>query len=173
MGTVVSGGVAESLIRTTEWSRLRESCGTAAGVGMALSALLSAESPDAIDDQYWRIENHVVVQGELYESAEACCAVLVAAFADERPHFVRIAALELLFQILRGYGSDTPGTPTDILERCQRAVREGLWGIVREAIRGHQEGAWEVLELAGLGDRLGRLRVEVQRARAHLDSRLP
>lgn len=162
-------GVAELVIRATDWSRLREANGPAQGVGLALADLLAASTPNATREPYWRIENHVVVQGELFEAAEACSAVLVAAFANERPRHVRISALDLLVQILSGSASATPGTPPDILERCQCAVREGLWGLVREAVCGERDAAWDVVEQAALGDRMESLRLEVVRARALVD----
>jgi len=151
-------GVAESLIQGTDWSKLREATGTASGVGVALLDLLTASTPEATRDPYWRIENHVVVQGEVFEAAEACTGVLVAALVDERPRHVRICILDILFQILGGSPSPTTGTPPDVLERCQAAAREGLWGLVREAACGERDAAWEVLELIVPGDRLAGLR---------------
>lgn len=157
----IAAGIAELVVYSTDWSCLQEIGGTAQGVGAALLDLLAAPTSQMASDAYWRIENHVVVQGELYQAAEVCTAVLVAAFADERPRHVRICALDLLFQILSGSPSPTAGTPSDLLERCQSAAREGLWGLVREAVSGEHDAAWEVLERIGLGERFEILRAEV------------
>jgi hypothetical protein len=150
--------VAELLISSTDWTRLKELNGTSEKVGAALSALLSAQTPEAASAAYWRIENHAVVQGEVFEVGEACVKVLVAALADDRPGHVRIAALELLFQILSGDSADT-----SLLERCRSAAREGLWNLVREAIAGERDAAWDVLERLESGERLLWLRKLVGR----------
>jgi hypothetical protein len=149
-------GVAELIVASTDWSRLREASGPADRVGHGLSQLLSAGTPEAASDAHWLIENHAVVQGEVFEVAEACVWVLAASLADDRPSHVRIAVLELLFQIL--VGRPSPQAPTDIIERCKRAALEGLWGLVREATTGQREGAWDVLDQLSLGDRLAAMR---------------
>lgn len=148
-------GVAELVISCTDWASLRQASGTSENAGAALSGLLAAPTPDDASVAYWSIENHAVVQGEIFEVAEACVRVLVAAFADARPRHVRIAALELLFQILNGDSAD----PTSgLLEKCRGAAREGLWSVVHEAMTGEREAAWDVLELMDLGEQLDCLR---------------
>lgn len=124
---------------------------------MATLDLLSAEDPDAATRAYWRIENHAVIQGELFEVSEPCASALVAALADPRPMWVRVAVLELLFQFLRGHASEAPGTPPDIRERCERAVREGLHLLFREALTGERDAALDILEELGEGSRAQRL----------------
>ncbi|MGK4000060.1 hypothetical protein [Sorangium sp. So ce1024] len=145
--------VAERLIRSIDWAGIHEVDGTGERVRDALSDLLNAESPEESTRVYWRIENHVVVQGELYEIAEACASVSVAALVDPRPRFVRIALLDLLFQILGGYASSSSFTPANIVERCHRAAREGLWVLIDEAIHGEREAARDVLRLLGEEER--------------------
>lgn len=162
--------IAELIVENTDWSVLREATGTSEDVGRALAQLIDAPTAERATEAYWRIENHAVVQGELFEVAEACTSVLVAALADTRPRHVRVSTLDLLFQILSGDRTPSGAAPPDIVERCRRAAREGLWGLVREAVAGEREAAWDVLELAGLGDdRLERLRVAVQEGRSRLD----
>lgn len=151
-------GVAEHIIASTNWSALREAAGTAERVGSGLSRLLAAATPDEATDAYWEIENHAVVQGSLFEVAEASVSVLVAAFADERPRHVRIAALELLFQLLSGGPAAAPEVPRDIVERCRSAALEGLWGLAREAASGERDAALDVLDLLGLGSRVATIR---------------
>ena len=63
-------GLAERLLSTMDWSSLRELQGNGEGVGKALADLLGAEDRCACEDAYWRIENHAVAQGELFEVAE-------------------------------------------------------------------------------------------------------
>ncbi|WP_438015639.1 hypothetical protein WMF18_32900 [Sorangium sp. So ce315] len=120
----------------------------------ALLDLLSAKSAEDCTGAYWGIENHAVVQGELYEIAEVCTSVLVASLVDRRPRFVRIAVLDLLFQILGGHASSLSFTPGDIVERCHHAAREGLWSLVDEALHGESEAARDVLGLLGEEERV-------------------
>jgi hypothetical protein len=75
-------GLAELDTARIEWRDLSEAAGTTAA--------------------YWRLENHLVVQGSVFEAAEPSVSVLVAALADERPRHVRVSILDLLFQILNG-----------------------------------------------------------------------
>ncbi|WP_437741285.1 hypothetical protein WMF39_37410 [Sorangium sp. So ce1504] len=149
--------VAERLIGSIDWTSVHEAEGTGERVKDALLGLLSAKDPEESTRAYWGIENHVVVQGELHQIAEACTSVLVACLVDPRPRFVRIAVLDLLFQILGGYASPSNFTPGDIVERCHRAAREGLWILIDEAIHREREAARDVLRLLGEEERVDAL----------------
>jgi hypothetical protein len=155
--TVTNVSVAESLMDTIDWSGLRSSNGNGEGVRHAIEQLLASDSGDAAQRAYWGIENYALVQGELFEVSEACSSVLVAALADPRERWVRIAVLELLFQIVSGHASSTPSTPLDLKRRCHEAVREGLWLLFREALTGERDAALDVLEQLGEGARVRRL----------------
>src|SRR6266852_6321084 len=100
-------GLAEREVERVEWGRLTELAGSAERVGPALQRLLSARTAEESTGSYWQLENHVVAQASILEAAEPTVSVLVAALADERPRHVRIAGLDLLFQIL----SDQPHEP--------------------------------------------------------------
>lgn len=151
--------LAELEIARVNWSCLREAGGSAGEIGVGLAALLSASSSEQIEAAYWRLENHVVVQGEVFEVAEATVSVLVASLADRYPSQVRVAVLELLFQIVNGAAS--PGEITagnhELLERCHARCREGFWLLVREFVEG-QPGALEVLEVVCKDPRLHAIR---------------
>jgi hypothetical protein len=147
--------IAEVLIRQIDWSKLREIDGVATSVGIALVRLLTAEKVEDAQSAYWEIENHVVVQDDVYESAEACVGVLIAALIDERPRFVRIAILGLLFQILSGSASEIElqFNNEKIVERCKGRAREGLWLLVRELVLG-EDAALDVLRLLVESERI-------------------
>ena len=149
--------VAERLMETIDWSGLRGANGNGEGVQHAIAQLLASDSGDAAQRAYWGIENHAFVQGELFEVSEACSSVLIAVLADPREKWVRVAVLELLFQILSGHASSTLHTPLDLVQRCREAVREGLWLLLREALAGERDAALDVLEQLGEGARARRL----------------
>jgi hypothetical protein len=149
-------GLAECEIDRVNWANLTEATGSAERIGAALRELLAAATPEEASDVYWKLENHIVVQGELFEAAEASTSVLVAALADERPRHIRIAALELLFQILSGQPSESKQTPTrpDLADRCRARAREGLWLLIRELVVGERAAATDVLELLNEEERV-------------------
>lgn len=144
--------IAERIMQTIDWTALQTADGAGDWVRQSLERLLKAEDGVEANRAYWGIENHAFVQGELFEISDSCTCVLVASLLDPRPDWVRVAVLELLFQILSGYASSAPNTPNDIVERCHKFAKDGLWLIVREALSGHEEGALEVLDLLGEGE---------------------
>lgn len=165
---MTTSNLAELLLSDTDWSALQALGGDGDCIRIALRELLESETPEAAQSSYWRIENHAFVQGELFEVAEACVSVLIASLADPRAKWVRVAALDLVFQALSGHASTSPGTPPDIVQRCTRAVRQGLWLLFREAIAGEREAALDLLELLGEGNRARRLCASASTDRRHL-----
>jgi hypothetical protein len=141
-------GIAESEIDRIAWSNFREITGPAVRLGDALRRLISAHDAEEVEAAYWQIENHAVVQNDLYPAAEPVASVLVAALADDRPSDVRFAIAGLLIQILSASAVEADG-PTDegnLEARCRARIREGRWLLVREVARGNGAAA-DVLEL--------------------------
>jgi hypothetical protein len=134
---------AESAIDRINWSSLRLQSGTAEHIGPVLRELLAAATPDAADLAYWKLENAVVVQGTVYEAAEATVSILMQALATERPAHVRIAILKLLYEVVAG----CPPTPDqeELIHRCRARCREGVWVLVRELVTGYHDAALDVL----------------------------
>ena len=149
-----TSNVAERLLASIDWSILGALGGDGNGVQHALRELLASENAEAADRAYWGVENHAFVQGELFEVSEACSSVLIASLVDPREKWVRVCVLDLMFQILSGYPSTTPGTPSDIVQRCHRVVRDGLWLLYREAICGERDAAFDVLEQLGEAEKV-------------------
>ncbi|MEH6462291.1 hypothetical protein [Chitinimonas sp. JJ19] len=131
------------------WGQLREASGPAVNIPVALVELFDALTPDDAGKAYWKLENHVVVQGQLFGVAEFVVPVLMAALLDERPDYVKICVLELLFQIVSGVAHEIEidiGN-IDLAAKCQQKAREGLWILYRELIVGESEAAREVIEI--------------------------
>lgn len=65
-----------------DWSALRCAGGPATDVPQELRGLLAATNGEERRKHYWKLDNNVVVQGNLYEAAVPVVSVLCAALAD-------------------------------------------------------------------------------------------
>ncbi|MBL8271869.1 hypothetical protein [Steroidobacter sp.] len=130
------------------WHQLRTMSARGAEVPSALRALLDAPTGEDADKAYWRLENTVVVQGQLFEAAEAIVPVLLAAVLEQLPRHSMILALELLFQIVAGDADESEVAlgNSDLGERCRIKAREGLSALYHVLIHERLSGAQEVLE---------------------------
>jgi hypothetical protein len=140
--------LAELELERWDWSALRQASGNAGHVPEAIRALLNSTTADELDEPYWQLENHIVVQGRLYEAALPAVSVLIAALTcHDRPGWVRIGLLDLLFQLVNGTSHESEiaqGRP-DLATTCKQAARQGLWVLYRELFEGEQEAAKDVL----------------------------
>ncbi len=140
--------LAELELRRWDWSMFRQASGNAGHVPDAIRALLRSSSAEEADGPYWKLENHIVRQGKLFEAALPAVPVLVAALVwAERPSWVRAALLDLLFQLVNGTAHETERVLSDIdlAGSCRAAAREGLWVFYRELIDGEQDAAKDLL----------------------------
>lgn len=139
--------LAEIEIARTPWNTLRVMMGTAEHVPAALRQLLSATTAAEGDAAYWKLENRVVVQGQLYNSAEFVVPVLLAALLEPRPRHTTIGILELLFQIVSGQSHEDEVLLgcADLGDRCKARAREGIWVLYGELMHGLRESAQEIV----------------------------
>jgi hypothetical protein len=140
--------IARKELERHRWSLLRDACGNADHVATALAKLLDAANPEEAERLYWGVENHVVVQGQIFQAALATVPVLLAALVDPVPRHVRIAALELLYQIVSGqpHHSEIAQGNVSLLNDCREICREGKWLLYRELVHGERDSARDVLE---------------------------
>lgn len=99
------------------WSELKTLTGTAEHVPHAVLGLLS-ENEQEFDASYWKLENHVVVQGELFDSAAVLPKYLEEVFIRSK---FKHGVLELLFQIGNGTCCDK-----ELQNFCYREVIASL-----------------------------------------------
>jgi hypothetical protein len=119
-------------------------------VPSAIRELISAQSADEVKTACWQLENHVVVQGIVHESALHLIPVLMAILVDQnRPKHIRIATMELMFQILHGTASqiEVDQGMGDLDAKCKERAKEGLWLLRREALGDAKAGPVELLSL--------------------------
>jgi hypothetical protein len=108
-----------------DWSKLRAQ-GTAIGVPAALEAIQKASTAEEAEEAYWRIDNTVIVQGALHESAAATAACAITLLPRCLPPG-RAFLLELLMQIATGEPApdETPIAGDSVGQLCSREIRSG------------------------------------------------
>lgn len=141
------GTLAQIEIQRVRWDAFREAGGNPQALGPSLERLLASETPEDAEERYWGLENHVVVQGQLFSSALPVVSVILAGLCDPFPRHVRISLLELLFQIVSGeaHESEVLSGRHDLGAECRAMARGGLWLLYRELKYGESEAAEEVI----------------------------
>lgn len=142
--------LVELEIQRVDWASIREADGSAVNVPNAIRELLAARSSQEVNQAYWKLENHVVVQGQIFEAAVYTVPVLMAALTlPGRLLCVRIGLMELLFQILKGmpHQEEVDRGLDNLAEQCKGAARCGLWLLYRELFCDAHDAAWELIEL--------------------------
>ncbi|HET9646778.1 MAG TPA: hypothetical protein VFP34_00920 [Microlunatus sp.] len=107
------------------WASLRTAHGTAESIPAAIRGLASATSDADADHWYWKLDNHVVLQGSLYEAAYAVIPFAISIVDSSAPEFTRAHAYDLLVEIARGVVGDpshasvvAPSGATEPLDRA-------------------------------------------------------
>lgn len=121
--------LATAELHDQPWQRLRTINGTAEDVPGALTALATAADEMAADRAYWRLDNRVVVQGQLFESAFGVVQVLLALLTGPLSLPAKRRAVDLLLQIGGGVTDSTePSTGNqDLAERCRKSMQSAIW----------------------------------------------
>ena len=142
-----------------DWSRILEADGPATSIPEVFRQLLAAESPEVAAACYWKLENHVFVQNSLFEAARYLVPAISAALAaPDRPKWVKIQLLEVLFHIVNGepHKDEVARGMTDLGVQCRALAREGLWTLYRIFQEGElSRAAKDIIEIIDHeGDRL-------------------
>lgn len=127
-------GLVDVELARHEWLSLPVAGDRAEATPRSLVGLLSAHTEEDAERYYWRLENVVVIQSQLYEAAPAVVSVLLAGLAGKLSKPAKEWVLELLFQLVAGESSVEAvdrGHP-DLGDRCRLVAREGLWLLYSE-----------------------------------------
>lgn len=139
----------EMEIDRINWRNFETLEGDASKIPSALVGLMSAPVDEA-EKFYWQIENHVVVQGELFSSAEPTVDVILAALSEKMPRHTTIDLLELLFQMTSAAVLQLERR-SDVYEKLQKKVlscaKNGVWLLYKYLDGDHKEAAKEVISL--------------------------
>lgn len=120
----------ESLIQSVRWDEKRSLIGSAEHVPAALRGLQS-DNLDTIERAYWKLDNSVVVQSELFETAYHVIPILLQ-ILGEGVTLGRMHVYNLLFEICNGHGSDGDtlrtfeGDLVPLRVACRREIRRGI-----------------------------------------------
>lgn len=145
----MNDSIAELEIRRIPWHILRESSGFANQIPIALLDMLDSSTADQAQEAYWRLENHVVVQGQLFQVAAAVTSVFISSLLNERENHVKIGVLELLLQIVLAvpHREEIKLGNFELGENCKDKAREGSWLLYGELIAGEKAAAYEILKV--------------------------
>lgn len=112
-----------------DWTPFRTSIGGAEFVPDAIDRLLHAESPEQATSAYWELDNRVVVQGQLFDSAVPTSLWLVRSVCerDFTPNGLS-RSLDLLVELAFGEAdqSEVARGNRDLGAQCRAAIRDGL-----------------------------------------------
>jgi hypothetical protein len=146
--------VIEAELARHAWASLR-AAGPASDLPGALRALATADTAEAADAAYWRLDNHVLVQGALHQAAEATAAAAVIALSGATVAG-RARLLELLGQIGAGQAApeEVAAGNTGLADRCLGEIARGfpIYVAILGAARDPDEIA-SAVDLIGLAAR--------------------
>ena len=152
-----------------DWANLKGAGKAPTGVPLALEMLRTAASEKDADDAYWQIDNTVVVQGALYESALPTAACIVTMLATCTP-VSRIRVLELLDQI--SGATAEPGQERLVAQINDEVIRGfGVYaGLLQHGTDMERELCVELALSCAQGERILRDRVRFYLQRLSSDS---
>lgn len=138
-------------LRVVEWAGLRVSHGSAISVPNTLMRLSKSPNIEAGWAEYWNLDNSVIVQGNLFNAAEAVIPFAIELAIEHTDH-VRTLALELLIQIAGGatHPTELSFGDNDLDVRCRTAISKGLAFFYTLLGSSSEEVRDRVVELIGL-----------------------
>jgi hypothetical protein len=115
---------------TNDWAALRTAHGNAAHVPDALAGLRS-DADDVRAAAYWQLDNHVVLQGNLFEAAPFVADELLRMLTGELSGPTKVRVYQLLYEIRNGYAPDVDtvdrgGRSVPLRQTCQDVVDGAL-----------------------------------------------
>ncbi|WP_157803637.1 hypothetical protein [Luteimicrobium subarcticum] len=137
-----------------DWNSLRSASGSSGFVPGAVRELLAARTAPEAEVAYWKLDNSVVVQGQLFESARWVVGPLLVALSQPRAAFVRERIANLLVEIAFGEPHErelaSKGDP-DLAARCIDELRKALptfYGMLDDSTPMLRLGGLDLLDAA-------------------------
>ena len=124
----VPKGRLDEVINLYDWGLLRTSTGNASSIPERLCGLIFATQSDDVQRWYWLLENFIVVQGYVYDSALPSLHVLIVALnLNHISARAKLFIYELIYQIVNGYADNDPlHGNISIVDTCREFVGQHL-----------------------------------------------
>ena len=138
-----------------DWRSLRTLIGPADFVPAAIDRLLTATTDAEASTAYWELDNRVVVQGQLFEAADAVARELVARICSGGASMFGLSrALDLLVELAYGEAdaSEVAAGNVNLGDRCRDEIRKGTQCLQAIAANGDDRALTAIRDLV---DRLG------------------
>jgi hypothetical protein len=157
--------IATVLIRRVEWSSFHAAGGAATSVPHVIEALAGAPDEASADQAYWLLDNHVVVKGQVLDSALEVVPILLALLAGPLSVWARRRMLDLLIEIQASevHPDELARGNLNLASRCTEAVRAGKWLIYSDLL-----SADDAVRLSAV-DLIAELEDDIARRRAVLE----
>jgi hypothetical protein len=152
----VTFALVEHALRAVAWAEFQVILGRpAADIPDRVRALLSATTEDEADKSYWTLDNHCVVQGQLFDSSVPLVSVLLAALASPIQAVARRRVADLLVEIVNGESdaSEVARGNTELGLQARQSAASGLWLAYRLTADDDPETRWHSLYLVDALDR--------------------
>lgn len=111
------------------WAKLKQASGLSDHIPDAILGLVS-HNLDKQKQSYWQLDNHVVLQGDLYQSAFYVIPFLIEILKSEMIS-ARNYAYDLLFEIANGYAPKEclckyKGTDIPLTKACKKSIADAF-----------------------------------------------
>jgi len=135
---------------SVNWSNLKTAGGDASTVPDAIRGLIS-EDPAVQEASYWKLDNHVVLQSDLFDSAPSVVPFLLEILSS-RAGYGLCRVFDLLYEIANGYAAkdivvDFDGEEMSLVTACRKASLRGLDLYFRELSDDSSSAREKALEL--------------------------
>ena len=112
------------------WNKLASASGTCEHYPNVFKELLN-DDPKKIEEAYWQLDNHAVLQGDIYEVAPYVADILVEILQSCPSCLGRARIYDLLIEIAYGDAvvstiSSYPGKDVPLKEACDLAICQGI-----------------------------------------------
>jgi len=138
-------------IEKIDWSILKQAHGDSSHVPTAIKGLISSDIKEQ-ESSYWKLDNHVVLQGDIYQAAFYVIPFLIEILKSSIFHG-RGYVYDLLFEIANGYAPeevlcDYDGKMYPLTEACKKAIADDFDVFVAEVanqLSDYRENALDLL----------------------------
>lgn len=132
------------------WANLKQAHGSSEYVPIALKGLISNDEKEQ-EASYWKLDNHVVLQGDLYQASFYVIPFLLEILAKNIRNG-RSYVYDLLFEIANGVAPekvpcDYDGMTLTLTKGCKRAVAGGLDLYLEEILDDNSNSRENALDL--------------------------